>query len=69
MKLTETMLHGLAQMARYSDRRGNPVMAEPNENTGKALMKRGLIELTGSNGGVNLYDITEAGRQALKGGQ
>lgn len=69
MKLTETMAHGLAKMALFYDRRGAPVMAEPNENTGKALLKRGLIELAGSSGGVNLYVITEAGRQALKGGQ
>lgn len=68
MKLTPTMKDALAVMAdklKYS----SSVFSEPNENTGRALLKRGLIEVVGKSGGWNLYVLTEAGRQALKGGE
>nr|DAE48935.1 MAG TPA: Transcriptional regulator PadR-like family [Caudoviricetes sp.] len=64
MKLTPTMKEALARMAdklKYRSR----VFSEPNENTGRALLKRGLIEVVGKSGGWNLYVLTDAGRQVL----
>lgn len=67
MKLTETMLAGLKKMATKSRRFGDvPMLPEPNENTGKALEKRGLIEFVEMRSGWRHYRITEAGRAALK---
>lgn len=65
MKLTPTMLSGLARMARNYDRYGT-TMAEPNENTGRALEKRGMIEAVGISGPWRRYRITPAGRAALE---
>lgn len=63
-KLTPTMLNGLRRMAaRLKTRQG--VMSEPNEATGKALLKRGLIEVVEARGHWPLYRLTDAGRAAL----
>ena len=43
-KLTPTMMHGLTLMAKNLER-WSTCMAEPNESTARALLKRGLIEL------------------------
>ncbi len=64
MTLTPTMLEGLKQMAekiRY--RRAS--LAEPNDNTGKALEKRGLIAFSEKHNGFNYYVLTDAGRALL----
>lgn len=64
MKLTPTMLHGLRHMAtRLKSQRST--LAEPNENTGKALVARGLIELVDKSNGWNRYVLTAAGRELL----
>jgi hypothetical protein len=63
-KLTETMLFGLRAMeARMS--RQSSVLPEPNESTGKALEKRGLIEFVKLDKGWRYYRVTDAGRAAL----
>jgi hypothetical protein len=67
MKLTPNMLHGLRTMHSAFERRGQPVMAEPNETTGKALLSRGLIAISDERfaNNMNLYVITEAGKKVL----
>lgn len=65
MKLTKTMIEGLRRMAVRLETR-SAVMAEPNENTGKALLARGLIEIAKERPAWPLYRITPAGRAALK---
>jgi len=66
MKLTPTMLHGLAQMEKNL-RRQPETLAEPNDNTGKALEKRGLVvRVAEKTNGWNYYRLTEAGRTALR---
>ena len=64
--LTKTMMDGLREMAKASDRYpGSPaVLASPNDNTGRALEKRGLIKLHSCQN-WNRYTITDAGRKAL----
>lgn len=64
-KLTPTMLVGLEAMERKL-RRQSKSLAEPNENTGQALLKRGLIEFVGKENGWNYYVLTDAGRAALE---
>jgi hypothetical protein len=64
MKLTPTMLNGLTRMA-AALRRQDAVMAEPNETTGKALLKRGLIEIVDARTVWPRYRLTDAGRAAL----
>lgn len=44
MELSETMDRGLRSMAKKLRRYGGYVMAEPNDNTGRALERRGLLE-------------------------
>lgn len=63
-RLTETMIGGLRRMAQKLERH-SAVMAEPNENTGKALLKRGLIEIVEDRPSWPRYRLTEAGRAAL----
>jgi len=65
--LTPTMLAGLKKMARYLERRSE-TMAEPNDNTGRALLNRGLLEFVHQKNGWNYYRITPAGRAALANG-
>lgn len=60
-KLTPTMLAGLRKMA-LKLKRQSETLPEPNENTGKALEARGLIEFTRTNNGWKYYVLTEAGR-------
>ena len=67
-KLTPTMLDGLRRMAKRLERMGC-VMAEPNENTGRALLKRGLIEIADDRAAWPRYRLTDLGRTALTGGQ
>lgn len=64
MKLTETMDSGLRKMAEKLKRQ-TATLAEPNENTGQALAKRGLIEKTDTQHGWNYYQLTDAGRDYL----
>ncbi|WP_430438952.1 hypothetical protein [Shinella sp.] len=66
MKLTPTMLAGLRKMA-LKLKRQSSTLAEPNENTGRALAKRGLVELAadGPRNGWNYYVLTDAGRAEL----
>jgi hypothetical protein len=64
VKLTATMLAGLAKMA-AGLKKHQAVMAEPNEATGRALLKRGLIEVVVDRSAWPLYRITDAGRAAL----
>ncbi len=68
MKLTTNMKEALASMADKIKYRSSD-FPEPNENTARALLKRGLIEVVGKSGGWNLYVLADAGRQALKGGE
>lgn len=66
MKLTPTMIHGLRKME-LKLKRQSSTMAEPNENTGRALAARGLIELAETTkNGWNYYVLTEAGRALLR---
>lgn len=65
VKLTPTMLEGLRKMA-LKLKRQSSVMAEPNDNTGRALEKRGLIAFAGKSGKWNRYVLTDAGRAALE---
>lgn len=60
-KLTPTMLAGLRKMA-LKLKRQSETLPEPNENTGKALEARGLIEFTKTNNGWRYYVLTDAGR-------
>lgn len=62
--LTPTMLEGLRKME-MKLRRQTATLAEPNENTGKALLRRGLLERTDTQNGWNYYTITDAGRSVL----
>lgn len=64
IKLTPTMMAGLEKMAEKLKRQ-SATLAEPNENTGKALEKRGLIERTDTINGWAYYRITHAGFEAL----
>ena len=64
MKLTPTMLNGLRKMAKKLERQSQ-TMAEPNDNTGRALEKRGLVRQTETRNGWNYYVLTDAGRAAL----
>lgn len=63
-ELTPTMILGLETMAKKLLRRSE-TLAEPNENTGKALLKRSLIEATGKKNGWNYYRITPDGYKVL----
>ncbi len=69
--LSPTMLNGLIKMHEKL-KRWSFIMAEPNENTGKALEKRGYIKFVQYTGAFRTYVLTEAGEarvaQALKGG-
>jgi hypothetical protein len=64
-RLTPAMLNGLREMDENLKRWGT-TMAVPNENTGRALESRGLIEVIGKSGKWNRYVLTPAGRQALE---
>lgn len=64
MKLTPTMLAGLHKMALKLQRQ-KKTMAEPNDNTGRALAARGLIQFVDKSNGWNYYVLTDAGRSAL----
>lgn len=64
VKLTPTMLEGLRLME-IKLRRQRTTMAEPNENTGRALAKRGLIEFVEKSRGWNYYVLTDAALAAL----
>lgn len=65
MKLTPTMLAGLQKMAQNLKRQ-SATMGEPNDGTGKALERRGLVERVEHNSsGWNYYVLTAAGRSAL----
>ena len=61
VKLTPTMLAGLRKMA-LKLKRQSETLPEPNENTGKALAARGLIEFVKTSNGWNYYVLTDAGR-------
>lgn len=63
-KLTPTMYEGLKVMAGKLLRQPS-VLSYPNENTGKALLKRGLIEYVETRDGWRRYVLTDAGRAAL----
>jgi len=66
MKLSPTMIEGLRSMAVESDRiNGKSVFARPNENTGRALVARGLIERADVTFAWPRYTITQAGRDVL----
>lgn len=67
VNLTPTMLNGLRKMA-LNLMRQSVTLAEPNENTGRALAKRGLIELAdnGPRNGWNYYVLTHAGRAVVE---
>ena len=65
MRLSETMLHGLRKM-QEKHRRQDTVLAEPNDNTGRALEKRGLVEFVMERDGWRRYRVTSAGRAALE---
>lgn len=61
-ELSETMKIGLKRMARKL--KTNPAgscMSEPNENTGRALARRGYIEIV-SVGMYPYYTVTDKGR-------
>lgn len=64
VKLSPTMLEGLRLME-IKLRRQRITMAEPNESTGRALLKRGLIEFVEKSNGWNYYVLTESGRAVL----
>lgn len=64
MKLTDTMEQGLRKMAKKLERQ-TATVAEPNDNTGRALEKRGLIEKTDTQNNWNYYQLTDAGRAFL----
>lgn len=64
MKLTPTMLAGLRKMA-LKLKRQSSTLAEPNENTGRALAKRGLVEYVETSNGWNYYVLTDVGRAEL----
>lgn len=65
VKLTPTMLSGLRKMA-LKLKRQSSTLAEPNEGTGRALAKRGLIEFVETSNGWNYYVLTDAGRAELE---
>jgi hypothetical protein len=61
-ELSETMDRGLRAMAKKVRRYGGYVMAEPNDNTGRALERRGLLEKDPRVGSVwQRYCLTDAG--------
>ncbi|WP_430439035.1 hypothetical protein [Shinella sp.] len=64
MKLTPTMLAGLRKMA-LKLKRQSSTLAEPNENTGRALAKRGLVEYVETSNGWNYYVLTDVGLAEL----
>lgn len=67
MKLTPTMEAGLRRMAYNMGKYNMAVMAEPNDNTGKALEKRGLVARANKPGDAwNRYTLTEAGKKWLE---
>jgi len=66
--LTPTMLAGLKKMALKLERQQQTI-AEPNDNTGRALEKRGLVEFIHTRNGWNYYRITELGRAAISEGE
>jgi hypothetical protein len=64
--LTPTMLNGLRRMHKdIVKRNGRPVLASPNDNTARALVRRGLLQESGASGGWQRYILTEAGRRSL----
>lgn len=65
-KLTPGMLAELRHIesAPYSDSDGY-VMAR-NENSGKAIANRGLVDAKPMAGGWNRYRLTDAGKAALR---
>ena len=64
LKLTPTMLSGLYKMAQKLKRQSD-TMAEPNDNTGRALAVRGLVQFVEQRRGFNYYVLTDAGRAEL----
>lgn len=65
-KCSDTMILGLKQMA-YQLKKRSRVMASPNENTGRALLARGLVASDNAdNGGWKYYTITDLGYAMLK---
>lgn len=64
LKLTKTMLGGLDRMERSAARTGTS-LGWPNENTARALERRGLVKVVGSERNWLTYEITEEGRDVL----
>lgn len=61
--LSEAQRTCLERMARTD----GPHLAYPSDNTGKALLRRGLVDFVGRRCCWNYYRITGAGRAALEG--
>lgn len=66
LKITDTMLQGLLKMAKKLEL-ADKVMAYPSENTGKALLKRGLIVQVShsSRSAWPCYALTELGKKVV----
>lgn len=64
LKLTPVMIKGLQRMA-LKLKRIETCMAEPNDNTGRALVKRGLLEEAEPYNGWKQYRLTDKGRKFL----
>lgn len=65
-KLSETMQRALGLL--YNDlKHQKAALIWPNENTGRALEARGLVEVLGRSGSWALYGLTETGRAAVAG--
>jgi len=63
-ELTETMKSGLLRMAKKLERQ-EASLGEPNNNTAKALVKRGLVQGVGKRNGWDYYILTEDGKKTV----